>query len=230
MSKKAHKSKKTEAHTPSHANQAASGQQGRPMPILPTVLAVGAILVIAAVALLLSNGGSPASPAAASAGAASNPAPAASPTAALVAVKRATAAATQPAAAPTAGTSGASQGKVAVTAQNGVVTLALADVSDGKAHFYTYEGAGKVIPFFVLKSSDGVIRAAFDACDVCFPFKKGYHQEGDEMVCNNCGSRFPSVKINEVKGGCNPAPLDRQAGNGVLTFQVTDLEAGAKYF
>jgi len=27
------------------------------------------------------------------------------------------------------------------------------------------------------------------------------------MVCNQCGQTFPSVKINEVKGGCNPAAL-----------------------
>ena len=29
------------------------------------------------------------------------------------------------------------------------------------------------------------------------------------MVCNNCGQRFPSNLINEVRGGCNPSPLER---------------------
>lgn len=93
-----------------------------------------------------------------------------------------------------------------VEPKNGAVTIPVADVSDGEAHYYTYEIPGKNINFFLLKSNDGVIRAAFDACDVCFREKKGYSQDGDFMVCNNCGMRFHSSRINEVKGGCNPSP------------------------
>ncbi|HEY7527662.1 MAG TPA: Fe-S-containing protein, partial [Candidatus Deferrimicrobiaceae bacterium] len=63
---------------------------------------------------------------------------------------------------------------------------------------------GRQFHYFVLRSSDGTYRAAFDACDVCFRANRGYRQEGDLMVCNQCGQTFPSVKINEVKGGCNP--------------------------
>ena len=29
------------------------------------------------------------------------------------------------------------------------------------------------------------------------------------MVCLNCDQRFPTDKVNVVKGGCNPAPLKR---------------------
>lgn len=116
-----------------------------------------------------------------------------------------------------------------VTAEAGVVRLPLGDVDDGQAHFYTYEGR-KPINFFVLRSSDGVIRAAFDACDVCFKEKKGYRQEGDLMVCNNCGQKFPSVKINEIKGGCNPAPLDRAIQGGFLVLRASDIESGGFYF
>lgn len=117
-----------------------------------------------------------------------------------------------------------------VTAQDGAIRLAVADFADGQAHFYAFRSTKGPIPFFVMKSSDGVIRAAFDACDVCYPAHKGYHQEGDEMVCNNCGSRFPSARINEVSGGCNPAPLTRQVQGDTLLIKVADLEAGARYF
>jgi hypothetical protein len=118
----------------------------------------------------------------------------------------------------------------AVTAENNAIRFPLSTFDDNKAHFYTYMHQGKPIEFFVLKSSDGVVRAAFNACDVCFPAKKGYHQEGDEMVCNNCGSRFPSNKINEVKGGCNPSPLTRTVDGDTLVIQVSDLVAGLSYF
>lgn len=114
----------------------------------------------------------------------------------------------------------------AVEAEAGIVRIPLAEVQDGVAHYYTYKG----INFFVLQSSDGVIRAAFDACDVCFREKKGYRQEGDFMVCNNCGQRFPSAKINVLRGGCNPAPLDRQVQGQYLTVKVSDIERGRIYF
>ena len=118
----------------------------------------------------------------------------------------------------------------AVAADNGVVRLPLSTFDDGNAHFYTYMHEGQPIEFFVLKSKDGVVRAAFNACDVCFPAKKGYHQEGDEMVCNNCGSRFPAAQINVVRGGCNPSPLTRTIDGDSLVIQVSDLIGGLGFF
>jgi uncharacterized membrane protein len=125
---------------------------------------------------------------------------------------------------------GGSGGFEVVRAEAGEVKLPVSTVGDGHAHFYTYNGGGKSVNFFVLKSSDGVIRAAFDACDVCFREKKGYRQEGDLMVCNNCGQKFPSVKINVIKGGCNPAPLNRQVVGDYLVLRAADIETGAYYF
>ena len=103
---------------------------------------------------------------------------------------------------------------------------------DGKArHFQLDTKDGLSIKYFVIKSSDGVIRADFDACDVCWPSGKGYYQKGDYMVCRNCGKRFASIKVNEIKGGCNPAPLNRKIVNENLVIQVKDiLGEGRKYF
>jgi uncharacterized membrane protein len=102
---------------------------------------------------------------------------------------------------------------------------------DGKARHFAYDsGDGVSIRYFVLKSSDGIHRAAFDACDVCWPAGKGYFQDGDHMVCRNCGRRFASVRINEVKGGCNPAPLKRALVDGKLVINVNDIMRGRSYF
>lgn len=114
--------------------------------------------------------------------------------------------------------------------RDGAVRLPVSTFDDGQARWYTYSGEGKEIQFFVLKSSDGVIRAAFDACDVCFPARKGYRQEGDEVVCNNCGQRFRSTLINEVRGGCNPSPLERTIEGQEVVIQIDDILAGANYF
>lgn len=115
------------------------------------------------------------------------------------------------------------------TADNDI-RIPISEVNDGTAHFYTYNSNGVSVRYFVLKSSDGVIRAAFDTCDVCYDAKKGYRQEGDEMVCNNCNNRFASVKINEEKGGCNPAPLTRTIDGDDLVIKTTDIDAGRWYF
>lgn len=118
-----------------------------------------------------------------------------------------------------------------VRAENGVVTLPLQAVADGAAHYYTYRTAdGSAVRFFVLKSHDGVVRAAFDACDECYRSGKGYRHEGDNMVCNNCGQKFASDRINEVKGGCNPAPLTRTVADNRVLINEQDLIAGQGYF
>jgi uncharacterized membrane protein len=112
--------------------------------------------------------------------------------------------------------------------EGGVIAIPVAGISDGKAHYYQVESkTGVAVKFFVLKSSDGVFRAAVDACDVCYRSGKGYVQEGDAMVCENCGMRFASDRINEVKGGCNPAPLNRRVENGNLLVAMEQINANA---
>jgi uncharacterized membrane protein len=102
---------------------------------------------------------------------------------------------------------------------------------NGKAQHFTYKtDDGVTIRYFIIRSSDGVIRAAFDACDVCWQENKGYAQNGDFMVCKNCGKKFPSARVNEVQGGCNPAPLVRKVENGNLVIRVADLLQGKRYF
>ncbi len=111
-----------------------------------------------------------------------------------------------------------------------IVVMAVATFDDGKAHYFQHRIGDITIRYFVIKSADGVIRAAFDACDVCWPAAKGYAQDGEFMVCRNCGQRFHATKVNEVKGGCNPAPLERRVENGHLVIRVSDILQGKPYF
>lgn len=127
------------------------------------------------------------------------------------------------------GNAGAGKAPVA-GASSGQLVMPVSTFEDGKAHFYTQKEGKVEIRYFVLKSSDSVLRVAFDACDVCWPAGKGYAQNGDTMVCRNCGLRFPSVKVNEVRGGCNPAPITRKVEGGNLIIQAEDLRQGSGYF
>jgi len=125
---------------------------------------------------------------------------------------------------------GTNDGPATVKAENGYVRMPLKNIDDGQAHFFTFETDKGQIDFFVVKSVDGQIRAAFDACDVCYKERKGYRQSGEFMVCNNCGQQFRTDLINEVKGGCNPAPLARKTENNEVLISQADLLKGGGYF
>lgn len=113
----------------------------------------------------------------------------------------------------------------------GDVTLPVAAFADGIARFYRYTTtAGREVRFFVMRSSDGVIRAAFDACDTCYRDRLGYHQRGDHMVCNKCGRLFRSVDINVLQGGCNPSPLQRAIVGDQVVLSAASIDAGVAYF
>ena len=113
---------------------------------------------------------------------------------------------------------------------SGAIRFPVAQFADFEAQHFTYVHDGEPIEFFVLKSGDGVVRAAFNACDVCYGAKRGYSQDGEAMICNNCGLSFPANRINIVQGGCNPAPLDREIQGDDLVIKVADVTAGARFF
>ena len=113
---------------------------------------------------------------------------------------------------------------------NKVVSIPLSKISDGKAHYFKVKSDnGLDVSFLTLKSRDGVIRAAVDACDVCYKAGKGYIQSGDYMICENCGQRFASNRINIIKGGCNPAPLERKIVGKNLVITVAEINKNSWY-
>ncbi len=110
------------------------------------------------------------------------------------------------------------------------VTIPLAALDSGKALFLETDSDGRKLHFFALKSADGKYRSALDACDVCYRMNRGYRQEGERMVCNNCGQTFPSDRIGETKGGCNPHPLAHRIDGARMVIRKADILAGKDYF
>jgi len=115
-------------------------------------------------------------------------------------------------------------------AAQGQILIPAAEVSDGIAHFFTYQGGGTEVNFFVVKSTDGQIRAAIDSCVQCYRSLMGYRQLGEFMVCNKCNKQFHTSQINEIRGGCNPVPLGRTLAGANLVIPEAELIQGAAYF
>lgn len=110
------------------------------------------------------------------------------------------------------------------------VKIPLKALESGKALFLQQDVGTRQVHYFALKSSDGKYRSAFDACDVCFRRNQGYRQEGEWMACNACGQKFSSVKIGEVKGGCNPHPLPGKVEGRYLIIEKSAIASGKDYF
>jgi len=105
------------------------------------------------------------------------------------------------------------------------------ELQEGKAyHFYHKLPDNIGVRFFLIRLSDGIVRAALDACEVCWPQGKGYVQDGGYMVCRNCGRKFANEKIGIYKGGCNPHPLPCRLEGKEVVIELRELEEGARYF
>lgn len=120
-----------------------------------------------------------------------------------------------------------------VVFENGEIKLSASRFDDNQAKFFNVKMAdGKTVYFFALKDKSGTYRAAANACQVCFGERKGFRQEGDEIVCNNCGNRYPLQKIATEKGGCNPGPIspNLEIRDGSAIIKQADVEGIKELF
>jgi uncharacterized membrane protein len=115
-------------------------------------------------------------------------------------------------------------------AKDGLVTLDTAKLSAGEVAYYRYREDATQIRFFVLKDHQGTVRAALNACDVCWKEGKGYVLRDGNMLCVNCGMKFALNRIGLVKGGCNPHPIAFSLDGATLTVAVDELLSGARFF
>ena len=92
---------------------------------------------------------------------------------------------------------------------------------------YEYDANGVTVTYFVVRGSDGEVRTAFDACDVCGGHK-GYRQQGNVVVCNNCEQTFKIDDLGEKNspGGCWPSKLSHTIVDNNVVVKVSELQAG----
>lgn len=118
-----------------------------------------------------------------------------------------------------------------MTSQGDFVRHPAAELADGKArHFSIKTPEGTTVRYFLVQDGRGKVRAALDACDVCWRAGLGYEQQGEFMICRNCGRRFATVQVSEQRGGCNPVPLEAKIEQGQVLVKAKDLMEGRSYF
>lgn len=116
-------------------------------------------------------------------------------------------------------------GNIAIENADSTVKIDLSAVTN-EARFFSEVINGVEVKYFAVRASDGSIKTAFNACDVCYREKKGYHQEGDDMVCNNCGLHFAIDSLGTKLGqGCWPTTLANKIEEDQLIISIEDLKA-----
>lgn len=96
------------------------------------------------------------------------------------------------------------------------ITIVKKDITE-TATFIPYNIGDTKMEIVAVMAPDGTIRTALNTCQVCWDSGRGYYkQEGDELVCQNCGNRFKISQIEKMKNGCNPVPItgEGKADNG----------------
>lgn len=87
------------------------------------------------------------------------------------------------------------------------IKILKSEVTD-TAKFYPYKIDGVTMEVLAIKASDGTIRTALNTCQICYDSGRGYYvQDGEYLVCQNCGNRFNKDQVEIIKGGCNPIPV-----------------------
>lgn len=114
-----------------------------------------------------------------------------------------------------------------ITVENGWVTLPASKLADGQLHRLGFMSGNKMVRFIAMKTADGKIQTALDACEICGSF--GYVQEGKNLVCLNCAAEINPLTMG-AGGGCNPIPLLSELTNDVVRVAASELEKAAHLF
>lgn len=112
----------------------------------------------------------------------------------------------------------------AAVSASGEIRIPVSELSGGKAKFMEHAAPAGPVRFFAIKGADGVYRVALDACEICFHARKGYVQNGDEMVCRQCGNSYPPFLIDEAPGGCHPIRVPREVDGQHVVVLAADVE------
>lgn len=107
------------------------------------------------------------------------------------------------------GNTGRSGNRSEVVKDNDIV-IPVSEITE-TAKYYPANINGTELEVMAVKAPDGTVRTAFNTCQVCYSSGRGYYvQEGNALICQNCGNRFAMDDVEVTRGGCNPVPITEE--------------------
>jgi len=107
-----------------------------------------------------------------------------------------------------------------LTVQGNTVSIPLSELTDSNLHFYSATVNGTMVRFLVVHKHNGEYASALDACRICGA--AGYRQEGENIICRNCGAAIYAPSIGDA-GGCNPIPVVSRVQGNQVTLDLSAL-------
>ena len=90
--------------------------------------------------------------------------------------------------------------------ENGFIIISLSDVMEKKMVGFTYEGKTKTVDLMAYINPQGKLVTSIAMCDPCN--SKSFHTESQELVCDNCGTRWNFTNLEGISGTCQKYPPD----------------------
>jgi high-affinity iron transporter len=110
---------------------------------------------------------------------------------------------------------------------NDVARIPTTQLADHKLHHYAATVDGVEVRLIAILDSTDTVRAGLDACLICG--NQGYYQDGQNVICRNCGSAIYVPTIGQA-GGCNPIHIDYVVEGDSLIISGNALASVTKYF
>ncbi len=114
---------------------------------------------------------------------------------------------------------------------NGDIIIQEADITEN-ASLINYDADGVTVQFLAIRDSGGEVRLGYNTCQVCSPSPYAYFaQDGDKLVCQNCGLSFTAENVGAGGYSCNPAAIsDAVWADGTITIPAASVLAVADRF
>lgn len=122
------------------------------------------------------------------------------------------------------------EGTAKATLADGKLQVAV-DSLGAQVAFIDYDSNGTAMQVMLYKEEDGTVHGALNTCQVCAGSPYAYfEQEGNDVVCQNCGNHFSVNAIGDVHGGCNPVPLEMSEDGKYVLIDTAKLDENATAF
>jgi uncharacterized membrane protein len=108
---------------------------------------------------------------------------------------------------------------------NSSVSIETNDLRQGDVRFFAYRArAGDQIRFLLARDATGRTKAAFDACERCYIYHKGYASSRGALFCRFCGNKYKLEAMESGLASCVPVKLPFQIAGHIVSIKPADLE------
>jgi uncharacterized membrane protein len=119
---------------------------------------------------------------------------------------------------------------IAVTGA-GSIDVSISGLKQGHVELFSYrDHAGDEIRFLLARDSNGRVHAAFDACERCYTYHRGYAASHGELICRFCGNHYKLEAMDSGLASCVPVKLRAQIAGQTAKIRSAELERGRQLF